>query len=220
MAAVLRSAACGAGRSAAAFAPLASRRRAPLACAPFAASPARRPSSSSSLPPHSLPPPSWSLAELHRTAKADADGVDVTDATVLHVAKLSHLALARGSPEFERVKRSLASVLASTRAVQRIIAAKQLQHQRDGGALGGGGDAPFPASAGPTAAAAAGASLPEDALEGLSDAQFEALAAARYADLRRDAVVAGPAAGGEQLLNHAPRTEGGYFSVPKVVGGE
>jgi Asp-tRNA(Asn)/Glu-tRNA(Gln) amidotransferase C subunit len=203
-------AARSAGRPGAAAVALTARRRASLACVSSAA-PARHQSSH-------LPPPSWSLAELHRTAKADADGVDVTDATVLHVAKLSHLALAPGSPEFERAQRSMASVLASTRAVQRIVGAKQQQQQQhqDGGV----GASSSPA----TAAAGAACLLPEGGLEGLSDADFEALAAARYADLRRDAVVAAAAGGGasagEQLVKLAPRSEGGYFSVPKVVGGE
>ena len=54
-------------------------------------------------------------------------------------------------------------------------------------------------------------------LETMSDEQFEALAEARFNELRVD-IVTDRAENAGEMLKHASKSQSGYFSVPKVVG--
>lgn len=154
------------------------------------------------------PPPlttaSWSLRSLQAT---DPGAAPLTDADVLHVASLSHLRLAPGSAELSRAKRAMEGVLASTRAVRRVVEAAVA-------ARGAAADAV--SAEGITPAASAAPSAEQDPFAHLTPEQFEALAEARFAELRADAVTEGGDA--VAALRHAARTQGDYFSVPRVVG--
>ena len=153
--------------------------------------------------PSPLTTASWSLRSLQAT---DPGAAPLTDADVLHVASLSHLRLAPGSAELSRAKRAMEGVLASTRAVRRVVEA----------AVAARGAVDAVSAEGTTPAASAAPSAEQDPFAHLTPEQFEALAEARFAELRADAVTEGGDA--VAALRHAARTQGDYFSVPRVVG--
>jgi len=136
-----------------------------------------------------------------RTAFSGAPA-SVTDADMARLARLSSLALARGAPaadaEFERVRAGVAAVLAAARA---------LPEARGGaGGEGGAGDG--------------GDDAVDDALAALSEEDLDAVAEARWAELRADEVTEGAAAdGGEPIVEHAAERDGPYFVAPTGAGG-
>jgi hypothetical protein len=121
----------------------------------------------------------------------------VTDADMTRLARLSALALARGSPdadaEIERVRAGVAAVLTAARALPAVAGGGG-----GGGACDDGGDEAFDA-----------------ALAALSEADLDAVAEARWAELRADIVTEGAAADGDVPLGeHAAERDGPFFVAP------
>lgn len=176
-----------------------------------------------------LTTPTWSLRQAYQARSGE---VALDDSVVAHVARLAHIDLQPGSPEFRDVKASLVSVLGCMRDVAATAAAARVQGAgaSSGGAAGAGGAPAAPGARGAgglgggtpprtTGDAAAAPGSPQlsldDPLAGLTEEEFEALAEARFAELRGDAVTDGGR--GDALLAHAARRQGAYFAVPKVV---
>ena len=155
-----------------------------------------------------LTSPSWSLQALHDEALATAADASslLSDATVLHVARLSHLTFTPGTPEFDKVRRSMGSVLASTQAVASVVSNPNIAASRTDAASAPAADAAPSVSGG-------------HGLGHLTEDEFETLARARFAELRPDVVSEGVADSAE-VLRHAAKSQGAYFAVPRVVGGE
>jgi Asp-tRNA(Asn)/Glu-tRNA(Gln) amidotransferase C subunit len=161
-----------------------------------------------------LPPPSPAPAFTHIPSapvwdpQALASGAPqpVTDAELARLQALSRLRLSREggahSPH-ERVRHDVAAVLAAARGLR--AAAAQLSGSGAGSGGGGGGGGGGSGSSNSTLAAH---------LDGLPEAELEALAAARWERLRADEVTEG---GVDAVTQHASASRDGYFVVPRFV---
>jgi len=148
--------------------------------------------------------PTWSLAELRPSAVAP-----LSDADVLRVARLSHLAFEPGKPAFDEIKADLSAVLATTVEVAAHAAAARAAAaaRRRGGGDDGVGSGRERQHGEPASAGASGPTAEQDAE-----------AEARLLELRPDGVREGGDAAA--VLRHAARVEGAYFTVPKVLADE
>ena len=135
--------------------------------------------------------PAWDPQALARAAPPP-----VTDAELARLQALSRLRLSREGGQHsphERVRRDVAAVLAAA-SVLRAAAAGS-------------------ASASASASASGGSTLAAH-LDGLPEAELEALAVARWARLRADEVTEG---GVDAVTRHASASRDGYFIVPRFV---
>jgi hypothetical protein len=152
----------------------------------------RAPRRALSAPPFSMPPAdAWDPSAFARLPP-----VAVTDADLARLARLSLLRLPDAGAERERLRAGVSAVL---------TAARLLRDEAGGGGGGGGGSS-----------ASASASAPLDAaLASLSEAELDAAAEARWAELRDDDV----AEGGEDVASAAAVRDGPFFVAPGPARG-